>query len=658
MCGIAGLWQVRGGVQGGLEAAARAMADALVHRGPDSGDVWVDPERGLALAHRRLAIIDLSPAGNQPMVSPSGRYVIVFNGEIYNHVELRADLQRDGKAPPWNGHSDTETLLACMEAWGFVLTLSRLVGMFGFALWDRQSGILRLARDRMGEKPLYYGWADKTFLFGSELKALLAYPRFDTTIDREALGRYMRHGYVPAPHSIYRDARKLPPGTWLSVSAEGWDQRPEPVAYWSVIDAAKAGLANPIADPVEALEAVKYTLTRAVTSQMIADVPLGAFLSGGIDSSLVAALMQAHSSKPVRTITATFGEKGYNEAPFAAAVANHLGTDHTDLRVSSADALNLVPKLPRLYDEPFADSSQIATHLICVAAREHVTVVLSGDAGDEVFGGYNRYIQIPRIWNYARKLSPPLRRAFASSLQSVSRAQWGRLARLVPAASRPLEMAHKVGDIIRGASDIESAYRGAVTCWPDDDGVVLAGKTTATPLPDLAPQHCAGPEESMMLWDMVTYLPDDILVKVDRAAMGASLETRAPFLDHRLIELGWRLPVTMKVRGSEGKWILRQILDQYVPRPLIDRPKTGFAVPLGDWLCGPLRDWAEALLDYDRLEQQGYLSATQIRRRWREHLTGRRDWTFKIWTVLMFQAWLEGGASTGASAMPRPPARG
>ena len=654
MCGIAGFWQGKATAAVDLKSTADTMARSLAHRGPDSGGSWVDGTAPIALAHRRLAIVDLSPAGHQPMVSADEDLVLVFNGEIYNHLALRRELEQSGSTRNWRGHSDTETLLAAFATWGVWQTLQKAVGMFALALWDRRERVLYLARDRMGEKPLYYGWAGGAFAFASELKALRQVPGFDNSIDRDALSLYMQFGYVPAPHSIYRGIYKLLPGTMLAISAKDVSARrlQEPEGYWSVANAARAGLENPIEDEGCAVLALEAALKDAVAGQMMADVPLGAFLSGGVDSSTIVALMQMQSRRPVQTFTVGFDELSFDESPYAAAVARHLGTDHHEIRVSAADALAVIPQLPDLYDEPFADSSQIPTFLVCAAARRNVTVALSGDGADELFGGYNRHLWVERLWRRLRRLPQPLRRAFGQAVLAVPLQAWDRAARLVPGGvSRLGEKAHKVGESLKTADGLDDLYRSSAGIWPRGSGIVLGARLLPTVSEDSAlVDGIPEAEQRMMLWDSLTYLPDDILTKVDRAAMGISLETRVPFLDHRVVELAWRLPLRMKIRDGQGKWALRQVLYKYVPRDLIERPKTGFAVPVGEWLRGPLRDWAEDLLAAPRLRREGYLDAAPIRARWAEHLGDRRDWTPALWSVLMFQCWLEGQQATCRSS--------
>lgn len=622
------------------------MVAVIQHRGPDEVGVWTDAEASIALGHRRLAIIDLSPAGHQPMISPSRRYVLVFNGEIYNHLALRQALP----SVSWRGHSDTETLLAGFEQWGVESTLKRSVGMFAIALWDRTERALYLARDRLGEKPLYYGWQRGVFVFGSELKSLERHPAFANEVDRNAISLQLRHNYIPAPFSIYRGISKLEPGTWLRVTANSVSSMPETSRYWSVRESVERGLANPFTGTdEEAIQLVDSTLREAVSAQMVADVPLGAFLSGGIDSSIIVALMQAQSQQPVRTFSIGFNEAGFDEARHAKAVAAHLGTCHTELYVTPQQALDVVGKLPFLYDEPFSDSSQIPTFLVAQMTQQHVTVSLSGDAGDEIFGGYNRYLFAPSLWKKMRWMPANFRSALAGLLASVTPAQWDALFTgirpLLPAGLRfaqPGDKLHKLLGVLDAASP-ELLYYALVSHWTSPSDVVLHSVEPLTQVTDRSRWPAVDSiEHWMMAIDAVTYLPDDILVKVDRAAMGVSLETRVPFLDHRVVELAWQLPLNMKVRHNCAKWILRQVLYRYVPAALIERPKMGFAVPLDSWLRGPLRDWAESLLDEKRLEQDGFFAPGPIRQKWNEHLSGRRNWQYHLWDVLMFQAWWQG----------------
>lgn len=656
MCGLAGFFAHGAALADSFESVARRMADTLTHRGPDDTGVWVDAAAGIALVHRRLSILDLSPAGHQPMVSASTRYVIAFNGEIYNHLDLRAELQKVGAgetAPStWRGHSDTETLLAAFETWGIEATLKKTVGMFALALCDRETRTLTLARDRMGEKPLYYGWAGDVLLFGSELKALRAHPSFANPVSREALALFMRFAYVPAPWSIYEGIWKLPPGTYVQFSlspglSPGGKGEVKP--YWSLRDAAERGLREPFrGSEAEAVAELEARLATSIRGQMLADVPLGAFLSGGIDSSIVAALMQAQSSRPVQTFTIGFHEAGYNEAEHAHAVAAHLGTEHTELYVTPREAMDIIPRLSTLYDEPFADSSQIPTHLVAQLARRHVTVALSGDGGDELFGGYNRYFLAERIWQRIRLLPKPARRLAAAMIRALPPQAWSR----VFAAARPLlpkrfavrlagDKLHKLAGLLDIGGDA-AIYQYLVSFWPPEEGIVLGVQEPLTVVTDTGQWfYCPDFEHRMMYLDAVTYLPDDILTKVDRAAMGVSLETRVPLLDHRVVEFAWRLPLDMKIRDGQGKWLLRQVLYKHVPRELIERPKMGFGVPLDEWLRGPLKAWAEDLLAEVRLRREGYFDPAPIRTKWAEHLSGRRNWAYHLWNVLMFQAWLD-----------------
>ena len=638
---------------GTLRQRAAAMATSLKHRGPDDEGGYEEAHNGVALAHRRLAILDLSPAGHQPMASACGRYVIAFNGEIYNHMELRQELEQLGRAAAWRGHADTETLLAAVSAWGIEAALRKCVGMFALALWDRELRILTLARDRLGEKPLYYGWVQGVFLFASELKALRAYPGFGAQIDRGALALYLRHNCIPAPHTIYQGIRKLPPGTLLTIATGDEDAKPMP--YWSLGEAAERGQDDLFpGDEVEAADELERLLGGAVAGQMVADVPLGAFLSGGIDSTTVVAMMQARSRQPVRTFTIGFHEGAYNEATEAKLVAAHLGTQHTELYVSPAEAMALIPRLPSLYDEPFADSSQIPTFLVSQLARQQVTVSLSGDGGDELFGGYNRHYWAAHLWRRLGHLPRPLRGVLAAAMQALPPTAWdtmfAALGRFLPRSLRqrnPGDKLHKLAEVV-AARDPEDIYLNLVSHWKSPLEVVRADAEPATLLTDPAARvRLEGFENRMMYLDSVTYLPDDILTKVDRAAMGVSLETRVPMLDHRVVEFAWRLPLAMKIRRGQGKWLLRQVLYRHVPPELVERPKAGFGLPVGDWLRGPLRDWAESLLNEHRLGQEGFFHPAPIRALWAEHLSGRRNGSYHLWDVLMFQAWLEQEARHG-----------
>ena len=635
MCGVVGIFAPGGLALDGGTARVTAMARAIAHRGPDDHGAWVDGAAGIALGHRRLSIIDLSPLGHQPMASGSGRYMVVFNGEIYNYRELRDQLEARGHA--FRGQSDTEVMLGAFDAWGIAGALARLRGMFALGLWDKEDRALVLARDRMGEKPLFYGWLDggRQLAFASELKALRAHPAFDRPIDRGALTKFMRHGFVPGPRSIYDGVAKVPPGTWLRITDR--DRTPAPVPYFSLRALAEEGVARPLrVDATEAADRLEAELARAVRDQMVADVPLGAFLSGGVDSSTIVALMQAASVRPVKTFTIGFADVGYDEAPHARAVARHLGTDHTEVPVTPREALDVIPRLPAIYDEPFADSSQVPTFLVSQVARAHVTVALTGDAGDELFGGYARYTITRRV---ARALALPGRRAAAEGVHRVL----GHLRRPGPApdrAQRLIDWAMRRTEAARSI-DVDEFYARFMSLSLRPTMIVPGVDEPPGTLP-LAKDVLAQGNiiERAMLADALQYLPDDILVKVDRAAMAVSLETRVPMLDPGVIALAWRLPFATKVRGETGKAVLRDVLARYVPPRLFARPKMGFAVPIAQWLRGPLREWAESLLAEDRLAREGFLDVTEIRRRWSAYLAGVRDWHSVLWNVLMWQAWI------------------
>lgn len=644
MCGFAGFIDASfSAPPTGWRSLLACMGDAIAHRGPDDSGTWLDTQAGIGLSHRRLSVLELSFAGHQPMISASGRFVIVFNGEIYNHLDLRKELD----CSAWRGHSDTETLLAGVERWGLERTLQRSVGMFALALWDQTDRSLTLARDRLGEKPLYYGRQGKTFLFGSQLKALKVHPSFEAKIDRDALASYLRFCYVPSPLSIYQGVFKLPPGTLMRISA-GDRRLPEPKRFWSLREIVDQGMSQPFqGSDADAVSALETKLLDAVRLQQIADVPLGAFLSGGIDSSTIVALMQMQSTRQVRTFTIGFKETGYNEAEHAKAVAKHLGTDHTELYVNPQDAQNVIPRLAELYDEPFADASQIPTCLVSHMARAQVTVSLSGDAGDELFGGYTRYTLARQLFRYPL----PLRKIFAASVTALSPMAWNQLynrgAHVLPKSMRVDllgDKIHKLANII-GAKNAPELYRGLVSTWSTPETVVIGSKEPITLLEDRSFWGAeTAIEHSMMVLDALTYLPDDILVKVDRAAMGVSLETRVPFLDHRVVEFAWQIPLSMKIRDGQGKWLLRQVLYKYVPEIIAERPKMGFGVPIGSWLRGPLKSWAAALIEPKRLAREGFFDSAPIRRKWVEHQSGSRNWAYPLWSVLMFQAWLDENA--------------
>lgn len=642
MCGIAGSLDLsRSTGTDELGRVAQDMAASLAHRGPDDQGTWVDADAGIALAHTRLAIVDLSPGGHQPMASACGRYRLVFNGEIYNHLTLRRDLERTGFR--FRHRSDTEVLLETIAARGLRRALQAANGMFALALWDTRERRLHLARDRLGEKPLYYGYRGGHLLFASELKALRRHPAADLELDRDALTLFLRHNVVPAPHSIYAGISKLGAGETLEISGDPSLPRASPVPYWSLRDAAESGMSDPLRGPVDEIgDQLDALLRDSVGLRMAADVPLGAFLSGGIDSSLVVALAQAQSSRPVQTFTVGFREAGFDEAPHARAVAAHLGTDHTELYVTPAEAMAVIPTLPELYDEPFADSSQIAMALVSDLARRHVTVGLSGDGGDELFAGYARHLYQQRHQRLLGRMPPSLRALSAAGLQAVPAHAWDRVAPLLPARARQRHLGdklHKLAAVLT-ADSAQETYLRLVSFWPDPAALVLGGREPTTLASDPARQPDLGDDTARMLYlDAATYLPDDILVKVDRASMSRGLEARVPLLDHRLVEFAWRVPLSLKIRGGSGKWLLRRLLAEHVPPALTERPKTGFEVPLGDWLRGPLRPWAEDLLDEHRLRREGVLAAEPIRRCWQAHLRGERDGHFALWGVLMYQAW-------------------
>jgi asparagine synthase (glutamine-hydrolysing) len=661
MCGIAGLISSSGVDEG----AVRRMLRPIAHRGPDDEGIWLDVEAGVGLGHRRLSILDLSPAGHQPMLSSNGRYVLNFNGEIYNHPELKAALEAAGAVPEggWRGHSDTELFVDGIATWGLAETLERSVGMFAFALWDRQERVLSLVRDRFGEKPLYYGWAGKDLVFGSELKALRAHPRFDNAIDRRAVRLLMARTYIPAPLSIHERVFKLPPGCILTITPEAarhpLTSPPQEgrkaggltlQRYWSYRDVVQRGLDQPIRDEEQALDELERALARAIQGQSMADVPVGTFLSGGIDSSTVVALYQKYSSIPVRTFSIGFEEAGFNEAEDAKAVAAHLGTVHSERYVTVRETRDVIPLLPAMYDEPFADSSQIPTHLVSRFAREQVTVALTGDGGDELFAGYNRHFLAPRLWDHLQKVPHALRAATGSPLSRVPAQFWTGLAGLLP--GRRGQLGGKVQKALRVAASARSfdeVYLSFLDEWSHEPSPVLGGEG-GDPGFDLDLGAGAPAALRMMYCDAVTYLPDDILAKVDRASMAVSLETRVPYLDHRVAELAARIPLAMKVRDGRGKHILRRLLTREVPRRLVERPKAGFGIPVGEWIKGPLKPWAEDLLDPGPMRAEGWFDPEVVRRRWQDHLSGRRDSATALWAILMFQAWLREQRVAAAAA--------
>ena len=640
MCGIAGMVDWRAATSAdALRSIADAMIETVRHRGPDAGDVWVEAEGGVALGQRRLAIIDLSPGGAQPMHSADRRFVITFNGEIYNYRDIRRELQAAGHS--MRSNSDTEVLLEACALWGVEAAIERAIGMFAFALWDRKTRSLTLARDRLGIKPLYYAASPERILFASQLKAFRPAPHWKPTIDEDAVVGYLRHAYIAQPRTIYREAEKLAPGHILTLR-EG--STPSPKCFWDLRGIAVAGQRrnDPVPDPREAADRLDALLRDSVKLRMIADVPLGAFLSGGIDSSTVVALMQAQSTRAVKTFSIGFHESGYDEAQCAKQVAAHLGTDHTEFYVEPRHALDVIPHLADWFDEPFADPSQIPTYLVSELTRKHVTVALSGDGGDELFAGYNRYVWAERLARAVNLVPRPLRGASAAALRALAPQTWNRLFGFVPAAWRPAlpgDKLHKITTLLDNPQP-DAIYRRLVSQWERPEEVAAAGReprgpmwdpTIARDFPDLVPR--------MQFLDMITYLPDDILTKVDRATMAVGLEGRVPLLDHRVVAYSWSLPLEFKLRGGRSKWLLRQVLDRYVPRSLIDRPKMGFGVPIDAWLRGPLREWAESLLAPARLASDGFVRVEPVRRAWREHLEGSRNWQYPLWTVLMLQAW-------------------
>jgi len=649
MCGIAGFLDLTlRNPSEYLNATARRMGETLRHRGPDDAGTWVDASVGIALAHRRLSILDVSPAGHQPMLSMSGRYVIVFNGEIYNFHELKKELEGANDTPPrFRGHSDTEVLLACFDSWNVERTLSRANGMFAFALWDRQKRRLYLGRDRLGEKPLYYGWMDNVFVFGSELKALRAHPAFVAEVNRDALALFLRHNCIPAPHSIYQRIQKLLPGTFLTVNGSTLSNS-TPVPFWSLQHVAESGVANPFrGSDGEAIEQLDALLRDAVRTRMVSDVPLGAFLSGGVDSSLVTSLMQAESTRNIKTFSIGYDDKQYDEAEDAARVAQYLGTEHTGLHVTSREAMAVIPRLPTIYDEPFADSSQIPTFLLSQMVRRHVTVGLSGDGGDEVFCGYTRHVSSQQAWRFTRTVPRPFRRPLAAAFSSLPPEGWNSLFKILN-PFLPTSMSHRLPgqkmhklSLLLKLENLESVYLALASQWNDPAAVVIGGEESRSPSSARRAQANLPEFERMVFLDTAAGLPDDILTKVDRASMAVSLEARIPLLDHRVVEFAWRLPMTMKLRGQRGKWILRELLHRYVPRQLVERPKAGFSIPLDQWLRVPLRNWAESLLDERRIREEGFFKVQPIREKWLEHLSGKRAWQHQLWGVLMFQSWLD-----------------
>lgn len=662
MCGFTGIL-FPGGLSGDngpdYRSEIEKMTAVINHRGPDDSGYWSDPAAGIAIGHKRLAIIDLSAEGHQPMVSPSGRYVLAYNGEVYSFTGMRRELKQAGVV--FRGHSDTEVLLAGIEQWGLESTLERSVGMFAFALWDREQRSLVLARDRVGIKPLFYGFCEGGLMFGSELKSLQAYSGSRLEMRRDVLPLYLRYNYIPAPYTIWNRVYKLEPGTYLSIDARRWNGReswdpsgnehgPEWVTlrrYWSAANVARAGLEHPLdINAEQAADMLEGELRRAVKDRMVADVPLGAFLSGGVDSSTVVALMQQESERPVKTFSIGFREQQFNEAKHAREVARHLGTEHTELLLTPQEAMQVIPNLPQMYDEPYSDYSNIPTYLVSRLAREHVTVSLSGDGGDELFGGYNRHIWIDSLWKKLQRIPRFTRRAAAGAVLGVSPEGWDRLYRaaspLVPKSLRMVDPGyklHKLAGVMAARNPVE-LYHGLVSEWKQPQKALLQHESAESPLLQSRMwERMDSTTAAIMYLDLVTYLPDDILTKVDRASMAVSLESRVPVLDHRVIELAWKLPLHLKISDGTGKQVLRDVLYRHVPRELIERPKQGFTVPVGLWMRGPLREWAEDLLNPATLDRQEVFNSDAIRSLWRTHLSGKRNYDSLLWPVLMFQAW-------------------
>lgn len=644
MCGIAGFFQGHMfSSRDEIQNCLKKMTDSIGHRGPDSDGLWYDLDNKIALGHRRLAILDLSESGHQPMLSDDDRYVIAFNGEIYNHLEIRQEIESSIPTIIWKGHSDTETLLKAIQVFGWENTLSKLIGMFAIVLWDIETKQLYLARDRFGEKPLYYGWQNNTFLFSSELKPLTLHPAFEKEVNKGSIALLLKHGYIPTPYCIWKNISKLPSAHYIVISEN--QTQPEVKCYWSFTDMVESAEEVKVSlTDDEAVNQVEYLLTKSIERQMISDVPLGALLSGGIDSSLVTALMQKVHTSPIKTFSIGFEDPKFDESKYAEAVAEHLGTEHTSLIMKPSDLLELVPDIAKIYDEPFADKSQLPTTIVSRLAKKHVTVVLSGDAGDEIFGGYSRYYLIQNLWSKLDKLPKMARKSLSELLTTFSPEQsnllFGWFFKLIDRPTLP-DKVYKLGERLAQVNGLDELYLAYITELNNPEKFIKGLNVT--------PEYFLGdtlnwpninnPIERMMAIDTLTYLTDNILVKVDRAAMSTSLELRAPFLDHNVVEYAWKLPFKFKYRDGETKWALRQVLYKHVPKELIDRPKQGFGIPLNDWLRGPLKDWAEELLSVEYLNTQNIFNSEEVRKVWSQHLSGNREYGARLWSILMFQAW-------------------
>ena len=651
MCGIAGLWERGGASREDLARSVEDMTQALSHRGPDDSGIWIDAETGIALGHRRLSIIDLSPAGHQPMRSPDRRFVITYNGECYNFADLRNELAVRGAV--FRGQSDTEVIVEGCVYWGVEETISRLNGMFALAIWDRDERRLCLARDRMGEKPLYWAQFGPLVLFGSELKALRAVPTWQPRLNRGAVAAFLRHNYVPGPATIYEGINKVPPGAFVSIGVRSAREG----TYWNLKNAAVAGLNDPhIGSEAELTDSLEALLLDAVARRMVSDVPLGAFLSGGYDSSSVVALMQKSASQPVKTFTISFDRAGFDESKHAEAVARHLQTDHTTFPVSGAEALAVVPKLARMYDEPFADSSQIPTHIVSALTRQRVTVALSGDGGDELFSGYNRYQWAEKIWAPGEKLPVALRRTMATAIRSIPPQIYDNVSRALPYLRRVAQVGHKAHRLAQTleVSSIDDVYYRLVSHHERPAEFLLDAAETRSPLWDQDLQFLPDPIDRMRYLDILTYLPDDILTKVDRASMAVALEVRVPLLDHRVVEWVWRLPGSLNARAPRAKHLLRRVLARHVPDRLVERPKMGFGVPLADWLRGPLREWAESLMSERMLVADGIFRPSAVRSLWTRFVNGKQHDDNLVWNILMFQSWYRAWGPGAMSAQPLP----